>query len=242
MKVIRQLLILMLLTMSYRSYAQEFALNIVELRGTGCPQGSHSSVASPDGSSLSILFDGFSAVVPNESTDNDNDDVDDVETPKKLKNKSSRWMSRKACNIVLNALIPADQKIVGLDIITDVRGMAMMDLGTEGSFQSLFVGKKGLGHKGSKESVLVGSKTWKAKKNDVFKDWLFSKNYFLPLGTGCAKKQDRKILLSLKTVLMAKILDAYIKDSPRGEVLVDSSDIMGSLRVKVRTQTCKSNK
>jgi hypothetical protein len=239
MVLLRHLTILGLLLLSFDSYAQDFSFSVLELRGTGCPKGSHASVVSPDGSSLSILFDRFSALVPNESTNNDNDEVDATEVDPTLKKKNSINISRRACNIILQATIPADQRVMGLDITTDVRGVAMMDLGTEGIFQSLFVGKKGLGHKGAKEAVQVGQRVWRANKADVSEDWVFSKTHQLPLASGCAKKQDRKMQLNLKTVLIAKILPSAKKLTPRGELVIDSSDIAGSLRVKVKTQPCK---
>lgn len=240
MSLIGRLLLISLLILSQKTYAQDFAFSLQQLRGTGCPKGSNSTVVSPDGSALSVIFDRFSAVVPNDNTLNDNDEEDNDDIPKlggKLKNNKN--LSRKACNISLVATIPPEHKILGLDITTDVRGISIMEEGTEGRFQSIFVGKKGLGHKGGTEKNIVGQKVWRAKMSDVIEDWTFSKNHFMPLSTGCAKKQDRKIQLNLKTVLMARILDPFIKLDPRGEVIVDSSDIMGSLRVKVHTQVCK---
>ncbi len=247
MSLMKSLLLLMSALLSIKSYAQDFSIGIVELRGTGCPQGSHGSVVSPDGSALSILFDQFSAVVPNESTNNDNDEADnDILIPgvhpklQKAVLKAQKALSRKACNIVLSAAIPADQKVIGLDIQTDVRGAVMMEEGTEAAFQSLFVGKKGLGFKGQMpEKSIVGHKIWKANKGELIEDWTFSKNHFHPLVSGCAKKADRKIQLNLKTILYARMLNPFIKLAPRGEVVIDSSDIVGSLKVKVKTQPCK---
>ena len=53
----------------------QVSFNNVTHSGTGCPQGTVSTAISPDGSSISILFDEFRAEVPQFDGNNDNLEV-----------------------------------------------------------------------------------------------------------------------------------------------------------------------
>ena len=215
-----KILIFLIFVLSVKTFAEDvFTFESVILRGTGCPQGSASIIMSPDQQSMSILFDQFTAEVPQTNAINDNEKapIENGRRPHRM----DRQMDHKVCRMVITAGIPGGQKVESLEASIDFRGSTVLDEKTRGNFKTEMVEWEGIRGKGVK-SKTIENKTW---IGPVMDNWIISKVQNLDVKSNCAKRDfnrdEKKIVFVLQNVL------------------VDSADMSGSLKLKIKTATCE---
>lgn len=209
--------------------------------GTGCPQGSLALSESPDGQSASILFDQFSAQVPQYDGDNDNAQV---RNGRLRRSSNDPKIQHKACNLGFNVTIPDGKMVEALEISVYNRGSTILDPGVRASLSTIFVGSDGL--RNSQQNVkpqvtVVERRMWGAMRNrnqiDVFDDWVSEPVQTIPIQSGCAHRSlENNIRFELKNHLEVEIMDSDLAKT--GLIVMDSSDISGSLKMRVITKPC----
>ncbi|MCO4794627.1 MAG: DUF4360 domain-containing protein [Bacteriovoracaceae bacterium] len=121
-KTITSLMTLLLLSAAPLQAADDISLGEPGYGGSGCPQGSASTILSPDGKSLSILFDEF-LVEAGGST--------------------RKRVARKTCNIAIPVHVPQGFSVSIVDI--DYRGFNSIPRGGMSMFSAeyFFAGQRG---------------------------------------------------------------------------------------------------
>lgn len=200
--------------------------------GTGCPQGTVSSVVSPDGSSMSIIFDEFRAEVPQYDGNNDNGDL-----PRgpRARTRNTSTVQHKNCALSFTATLPPGMKVDSLEINMQARGATMFDEGIEGYFASILVGYNGLARSRGNPTI-VARRSFRTRTGPLDETWIESPRAIVPLHSGCSGSQGRDIRFDLKNHINAEITDG--NTSRRGLITVDSNDISGLLKFTLRTTRC----
>lgn len=203
----------------------------VTYSGSGCPQGTVSTAISPDGSSLSILFDEFRAEVPQYDGNNDNSEL-----PRgpRSRNRNTPTVSHKNCALSFTASLPAGVKADSLEINMQARGATFTDQGVQASFSSILVGYNGLARSRGNPTV-VAVKNWRGNVS-VSEDWTQSPKSVVALNSACSGGQGRDIRFDLKNHVSAEILDGNLQKT--GLITVDSNDVNGLLKFTLRTRPC----
>jgi hypothetical protein len=203
----------------------------VNYRGSGCPQGSVSTAISPDGSSLSILFDEFRVEVPQYDGNNDNDSL----PPGHGRNRNSEFLNHKNCALSFTANLPRGTKAVSLEVSLQTRGAVMFDQGIEGGFASILVGYNGLAQSRGRPTI-IAQKNWRALRGPLDEEYIASPLAVINLNSGCANHQGRSIRFDLKNHLQARITDQNA--SKQGMITMDSADMKGVLKFRLRIRPC----
>ena len=192
----------------------------VSVSGSGCDDMTTASVVSPDGSALSLIFDEFL--------------MDSAE--------STGTSMNKTCQIEIETEIPVGHRIKKVDLSADFRGYLFLEKGIRASFQALFM-----------EWVSPDSRFQsRARKILVKEDWSHmgyepleedllmtgSKSFPTPHGD-CATEGHQKSKIVLKTMMLARVIPAFIRDNPQFLMTLDSADLTGQLQVNLQTQECK---
>ncbi|HXH76624.1 MAG TPA: DUF4360 domain-containing protein [Bacteriovoracaceae bacterium] len=215
--------------------AAEAQVNFDQLtyRGTGCPQGTVSSVVSPDGSTLSILFDEFRAEVPQYDGNNDNESL----PPGRGRNtaRNSATLNHKNCALSFTANIPQGTKAEGLEVSLQARGAVVFDQGIEGTFAAILVGYNGLANSRGKPTV-IAQKHWRALSGPLDEEYIAEPVAVVKLNSGCAAQNARSIRFDLKNHIQAQITNA--DTTKHGIITVDSQDMKGLLKFTLRTKPC----
>lgn len=204
--------------------------------GTGCPEGTVSSIVSPDGTSLSLLFDEYRVEVPN---------YESTPTPPPSGRgpnyrppgaNASIYESHKTCNIVFTTTLPAGRMATAINISLQARGNTMIDAGIQGYFSTILVGHRGLANSVGPQVKVVEKKIWTGRQ-EVGEDWVTDTNVSVPLRSSCASSVNKSIKFELKNHLEAKILrnDA----TKMGIITVDSNDAKGMLTFSIATAPCR---
>lgn len=207
--------------------------NNVAYTGTGCPQGTVSTVVSPDGSSLSILFDEFRAEVPQYDGNNDNSEL-----PRGRGNPRDRntvTVAHRKCALSFTASLPPGVKADSLEISMQARGATYFDQGIEGTFASILVGYNGLARSRGNPTMMI-TKHWRGNK-EVAEDWTETPRSVIPLQSGCSGANGKDIRFDLKNHITAEITDGNVQK--HGLITVDSNDVNGLLKFTVRTSSCR---
>jgi hypothetical protein len=204
-------------------------------RGTGCPTGTVSTAVSPDGSTLSILFDEFRVEVPQFDQNNDNGEL---RHPRAQRNNP--LLSHKNCNLSFTAHLPPGTTAESLEVSVQARGATMLEAGVQGYFASILVGYEGLASSRGRPTVLV-TKNWRNPRmaNGVDEDWTATPKAVVPLHSACAGAQGRSIRFDLKNHINAEIVSGDVSRS--GLISVDSADVSGMLKFTLRTRRCGGN-
>lgn len=204
-----------LLTSLFFSFSAMAQINYNNLtyNGAGCPQGTVSFVTSPDGASLSVLFDEFRAEVP---------------TPE------DQAISHKNCNLSFVASIPAGMRADALEIALDARGATMLDQGVEGNFVAVLVGYSGLARSRGNPTV-IAAKKWRGNKA-IDESWIESPKKLVPLTSGCSGAQGKDIKIDIKNHVTAEITGRDLRKM--GMISVDSNDVNGLLKLTLKTSPC----
>jgi hypothetical protein len=207
--------------------------NNVTYTGTGCPQGTVSTAVSPDGSSLSILFDEFRAEVPQYDGNNDNSEL-----PRgrgNPRNRNTVTLAHKRCALSFTATLPPNVKADSLEISMQARGATYFDNGIEGAFASVLVGYDGLARSRGNPTTMI-MKHWRGNK-EVAEDWTESPRNVVPLQSGCSSANGKDIRFDLKNHIQAEIIDGNVQK--HGLITVDSTDMKGLLKFTLRTTSCR---
>ena len=104
------------------TYADDISLGQPGYGGNGCPQGSVNTTISPDGKTVSILFDQFSL---------------------KAGGLSGRSMDRKSCNVSIPVHVPQGMSVSVFKV--DYRGFNSLPQGASSQFnvEYFFAGQQG---------------------------------------------------------------------------------------------------
>lgn len=213
------------------AHAQQISFNNVTYSGTGCPQGTVSTVVSPDGTSLSVLFDEFRAEVPQYDGQNDNDGA----PGRSPRNRNTPSLQHKNCALSFTASLPPGVKADTLEISMQARGATILDQGVEAAFASILVGYNGLARSRGNPTVVV-TKKWRGNV-PVDDSWIQTPKSQVPLMSGCSGAQGKDIRFDLKNHITAEISDG--STVKHGLIMVDSNDVNGLLKFTLRTSPCR---
>lgn len=225
---------LILSTLVFASYvqAQNVSFRGVTYAGTGCPQGTVSTAISPDGSSLSVIFDEFRAEVPQYDGNNDNDGT----TSRGRRNdRNTTTLAHRKCALSFIADLPPGTKADSLEISLEARGATMLDPGVEGSFASILVGYQGIANSRGNPTVII-NKHWRSRPVAQDDNWVATPKPIVNLNSGCSGANGKSIRFDLKNHVQAEITDGNL--SRHGILSVDSNDVTGLLKFTVRTRPC----
>ncbi len=202
--------------------------------GTGCPQGTVTSIVSPDGTSMSLLFDEFRVEVPNyESTPAPTGRGPTYRPPGA---NASIYEAHKTCNISFTTTLPAGRMATSLGISLQARGNTMTDAGIQAYFTTILVGHRGLANSVGPQVKVVEKKMWMGRVA-VGEDWTTDTNVTVPLKANCSSSTNKAIKFELKNHLEAKIRTNDATKS--GIVTVDSNDARGMLTFTLSTTPCR---
>jgi hypothetical protein len=217
------------------SYAQ-INFNSLSYSGTGCPQGTVSQAVSPDGSSLSILFDEFRAEVPQYDGLNDNNDL-----PRgpRARTMNSPFVSHKKCSLSFNATLPPGMRADMMEISMEARGATILDEGAEATFSSILVGYNGLARSRGNPTV-VAAKNWRTRRGPVDDNWTETPKSVVEIKSDCAGSAAKDIRFDLKNHITAEIANGDVKK--RALITVDSNDVKGLLTFTLRTTRCSGSR
>lgn len=207
----------------------------VVYRGMGCPQGTVSTAVSPDGSTLSILFDEFRAEVPQYDGNNDNDSL----PPGRGRNRQSATLNHKNCSLSFTANLAPGTKAESLEVSMQARGAVVFDQGLEGVFASILVGYNGLAQSRGRPTM-IAQKHWRSLSGPLDEEYLTSPVVMVNLNSGCASQQGRAIRFDLKNHIQVEIPSGDTSKS--GVITMDSVDMKGMLRFTLRTRACGSGR
>lgn len=220
----------------------------VSLLGTGCPEGTTSTIASPDGTALTILFDEFMAEVPQYDGENDNDEDEDQPA-----SRFDQKRSHKICKINLTAKIPEGHKVDSVDVSVDFRGATSVEQGSTAMFRSMLMNWNGMGrtrmdhNQGNgrgrgrggvgraAKGQLIAHKMW---MRPIDEDWTISKTLNIPTRTGCSAHGDKELKLSMRNIVAASMGRRIDPESTSALIMMDSADLAGKLKIKINSSPC----
>lgn len=213
----KSLLLSSLLVFSFNALSQ-INFNNVTYSGTGCPQGTVGTAVSPDGSSLSILFDEFRVEVP------------------RYQNKTPT-NDQKNCALSFTATLPPGMMAEKLEVTMQARGATILDQGVEGFFSSILVGYNGIARsKGS--PTLIAVKQWRNRRTtSVDESWTETPKPVVHLQSACSGAQGKDIRFDLKNHILAETPSGDV--NKHGMITVDSNDVSGFLKFTLRTRPCR---
>jgi len=211
----------------------------ITYRGTGCPAGTVSTVVSPDGSSLSVLFDEFRAEVP--QFDGNNDNTNDEVPPRgpRARNRNTPTLSFKNCALSFTTDLPPGSRAEALEINLQARGATLFDPEVEGFFTAVLVGHNGLSRSRGQPTIVI-QKHWRAGVSGVEDNWTASPRAVVPLHSGCSGSQGRTIRFDMKNSIKAEIITQ--NQNRHGLISVDSADMTGLLKFTLRIRPCGGDK
>lgn len=222
---------------SFSALAQSnIVFDQVSTIGTGCPEGTVSSIVSPDGASLSLLFDEFRVEVPNYEQTPTQPIPGRGPGYRPPGSTSSIFESHKTCNISFNTTLPAGRMVTAINISLQARGNTMIDSGIQAYFSTILVGHRGLANSVGPQVKVVEKKMWTGR-SAVADDWMTDTKVSVPLRSSCSTASNKSIKFELKNHLEAKILNNIASKS--GIVTVDSNDASGMLTFTVSTAPCR---
>ena len=204
--------------------------------GTGCPQGTVTSIVSPDGTSMSLLFDEYRVEVPNYESTPTPPPTGRGPRYQPPGTNASIYESHKTCNIAFTTTLPAGRMATAINISLQARGNTMLDSGIMAYFSTILVGHRGLANSVGPQVKVVEKKMWTGRA-EVGEDWVTDTNAVVPLKSSCSNSVNKAIKFELKNHLEAKILKNDATKS--GIVTVDSNDARGMLTFTLSTSPCR---
>ena len=225
------LFISILFFLSTTGWAQ-INFNDVVYGGTGCRRGTVSTIVTPDGLSLSVLFDKFSAQIPQHDGDNDNHEL-----PRGPRGpvRTTPSVSHRICSLSFTATLPAGTKADSIEITMQSRGAIMFDIGIEGHFMTVLAGIKGLSQLNG-NPVVVAKKEFRSWSTPIDRNWTERNRSVVNLNSACSGPQGRNIRFALRNNILVKSTND--SHSSHGLIIVDSTDINGLLKFTLRTRPC----
>ncbi|MBT7609502.1 MAG: DUF4360 domain-containing protein [Bacteriovoracaceae bacterium] len=238
MKTIRKYIILTLATLAVlmmaspvRAHEEAIQFSSIKMNGTGCALGTTSTITSPDGSALTLLFDEFMAEVPQYDGDNDNDQ----DQPGSRFNVKR---SNKHCKIGLTANIPEGHKVDSVEISVDFRGATSVERGSMAMFRSSLLNWNGMGRRTGRNQQLIAHKMWNRPTDE---DWTVSKTLSIPMHTACSTHGDREVKLSMRNIVGAAMGRKVDPESTSAFIMMDSADLAGKVKIKIYATPCGSH-
>lgn len=207
----------------------QVVFNQITTHGSGCPAGTVSTSASPDGSTLSVLFDEFRVEVP------DFNAPAPSPTPGRRAPRTRPTKSMKDCQLRFTANVPVGSKVEGVEISLQARGATILDPMVSASFTAILVGYQGMSQSRGRP-VPVVQKYWQANPAGVSDDWTEAPVAVVPLNSGCATHASKAITFDMKNHIEAEILNG--DTSKHGIITVDSTDMSGMLKFTFRVRPC----
>ena len=206
----------------------------VEARGTGCPVGSTDVVVSPDGESVSVLFNEMIVELPNFDGDNDNDaDIPGHDRTSRF----NRNVVQKICNVLIEADIPQGHKVDSVDVQIDFRGSTFMDQGTGAFFHSQLVGLAGPGRRNEVRRDFVARKIW--RQGPTEDDWIISSKRNIKVAGNCSTRGDTANRFNLRNIVRANLTPQGQRNDSYVFIGLDSADIVGKMKLKVNPSACR---
>ncbi len=202
-------------------------------RGSGCPEGTVRTVVSPDGESLSLLFDQFRSEVPQFNQANDN------ETYSRRVLRNGQALNHKNCSLSFKAILPVGFKLESVKIELMMRGGVILDSGVEGFFASILVGYTGLVNSRGTPNVLI-QKNWRAKNIPTEDEFILNPIKVVKLNSNCSKKNQQVVKFDLKNHIRTEIPDRDLSRS--GQIALDSIDSKGMLRFQFTKRRCPGDR
>ncbi len=232
-KVITFVIVLMVASLpSLEAKEEEILFHQVEMKGTGCPDGTTSTITSPDKKTLTLLFDEFLAEVPQYDGNNDNDEGDS--SPGARFNVKR---SHKICKINISAKIPKGQKVSSVEISVDFRGATSVESGSTAMFKSVLMNWEGTGRRQGRNKVVIAQKRW---SRPIDEDWIISKTRHLKTNSGCSINGDKEINLKLRNIISAAMGRRIDPETTSALIALDSADLAGKLKIKINTSSCET--
>lgn len=229
---------LLFLFLSFSAVAQSnIIFDQVVTTGTGCPEGTVSVTVSPDGQSMSLLFDEFRVEVPNTEAGTPAPSTGRGPNYRPPRATASVLEAHKTCNISFNTTLPAGRMATSMAIELQARGFTMLDKGLQAYFSTILVGHRGLANSVGPQAKVVEKKMWTTSRLPVEQDWSTDTKAVVPLKSSCATSYNRNIKFELKNHLEAKILSNDLTKT--GMVVVDSNDARGMLTFTLSTAPCR---
>jgi hypothetical protein len=222
------LLALASLFLAAPAFSQVVFDNVIH-HGAGCPRASVQTTTSPDGTTLSILFDEFRAEVPDYSVPQ----PDPRFPPGRGTPPARPSRSLRDCMLRFTAVLQPGTMVEAVDISLSARGSTILDPGVTASFASILVGYNGMSQ-GRGRPVPLVQKQWGTQ--GVMDDWTEMPSTTLPLRSPCASHHQRSITFDMKNYIIAEIPSGDLRRS--GLISVDSADMSGMLRFRFRTRGC----
>lgn len=233
-KEVMFLMVLISSLMANSTWANTFSK--VQARGTGCPLGSTDIIISPDGNSVSLLFNEMLVELPNIDGDNDND----VNIPGH--GRSSRFdrsVVQKICNVLVESQLPEDHKVESIDVKIDFRGSTFMDEGATAFFHSQLINMTTPGRGSEARRDFVARKIW--REGPVDEDWTVSSSRRIKVNGNCSRRGDDKNRFNLRNIVRASLTDHASTLDSMVFIGLDSADLVGKMEVKVNSRPCGGN-
>lgn len=217
-------------------HARNLNFSKVEATGKGCPVGTTDIITSPDGKTISLLFNEMIVELPQFNGENDNHlDIDG-------RGRASRFnqnLAQKVCNILIEADVPSGHKVDSVDVKIDFRGSTFMDKETSAFFHSQLVNLTGPGRQKVKKRDFIARRIW--NEGPLEKDWTISSSRKIKVNGNCSKRGDTKSRFNLRNVVRAMILPKGVDFGSQVYIGLDTADLIGKLDLKVNHSSCRGH-
>lgn len=229
----KNLLMIILLLITADTFARAFKFDQTKFRGTGCKKGTTSTIVSPDGQTLSILFDDFSVEVPQYDGDNDNNSD-------RPGTNFDENLDHKKCFITINTDVPVGHTIESVTFDFDIRGSAYIEDNAFIRFMALLTEWKGnsKSFKDRRGGKLIAKQNWHALNME--EEWTISRQVEIPVRTGCQRNRN-KVVFKMENRLMAFINKRRGGGDGFAFSTIDSQDMGGKLNFRVNTRPCNGS-
>lgn len=208
----------------HSSLAAAVKFQDIQLQGRGCGSQNASVIFSPDQAQASVLFDELIVQVPSGGMD----DFFDASSISIIKT-----IDRKVCNMTVKLEVPTDERVVGVEFLTDFRGIAVGDKGTEAEMDSRIISWNDSQRTSSTSSTVIFNKLFRG----AFDQELYEANSnYIVVNSSCTTK-PASIDFVIRNTLRAEVVKKG-REVPSAVLAIDSSDMSGNFKIKLHTQKC----
>lgn len=214
------------------SFAQQIEFGELTYEGTGCPDGTLTSVVSPDGASLSILFDQFMVEVPSRGA---------ITGPTRPgRNAPTRATGQhedhKTCHLKFKATLPEGVMATHLEVNVQARGSAVLDQGIQAYLSTILLNYHGLAQYRRVSPTVLDTYFLRSVRKPIDENWVRDQKAEVAINSECSRSGNKSIQFELRNHLNAEIINRDLMKS--GLVMVDSNDMNGQLKISLRTKRC----
>jgi hypothetical protein len=234
MSLTKNTILLTTLMASSIAYGQKLKFKSIDFSGSGCSEETASTIISPDGKSMSVLFDELYVEIPQFSGDNDNDELSDDNED--YTSKFNKNVDRKTCLMNIEAKVPKGHKIKAIDLSFDYRGSTFTEEGALTSFKTKLVNFQGPSGRRQHPEKLLGTKRFRQNSDT---DFTLSQTRTLPIQSECVGKESIS-KFALKNIVKAKAIRGQAHLSPEAFIALDSADLKASVKFKVHLEKCNA--